>query len=178
MGEFKLETERLVIRRFKATDLHDFHEYCCVPELKGCVSWLPHQSLEESKHYLELFMKSQDDYAIVYKSNNKVIGSIAFLKELNRTKQLFGDGTCELGYVLSKAYWGQRLMGEAVECMINYAFNELRLDKLAVCHFSTNTQSKSVILRAGFEYYTQIEEYIKSLNETKTLVYYVMNNEQ
>ncbi len=69
-------------------------------------------------------------------------------------------------------------MGEAVECMINYTFNELRLDKLSVCHFLTNTQSKSVILRAGFEYYTQIEEYIKSLNETKTLVFYVMNNKR
>ncbi len=175
MNDVLFETDRLIVRRFQASDVYDFNEYARVPGVGESAGWLPHQSLEESKMILDKFIDNPFQFAIVYKSNNKVIGSIS-LNDKEVSKQLFGDDTKELGYVLSKEYWGQRLMREVVVAMIDCAFNEFGLDKLAVCHFIENTQSKSVILNAGFKYVTQNEEYSDILSESRVLDYYILQN--
>ena len=58
----------------------------------------------------------------------------------------------EIGYVLSKAYWGQGLMPEAVQAVIDWLFNEEKLDFIIVGHFDRNAQSKRVAQKCGFQY--------------------------
>lgn len=38
--------------------------------------WLPHQSIKQSQEILEKFIEGEKTFAIVYKNNHKVIGSI------------------------------------------------------------------------------------------------------
>ncbi len=59
----------------------------------------------------------------------------------------------EIGYVLSKDYWGMGLMPEAVKAAIKYAFEELNVDVLLCGHFNFNLKSKRVIEKCGFEFY-------------------------
>lgn len=101
---------------------------------------------------LDSFIKDKDVWAIVYKENNKVIGSVGLhekvlIKELDSPKQR------ELGYVLSKDYWGQGIMPEVCKEILDYGFNQLELDYITCGHFNTNNQSKRVIEKLGFEYY-------------------------
>lgn len=58
----------------------------------------------------------------------------------------------EIGYVLSKAYWGQGLMPEAVKAVIDWLFHEVRIDFIIVGHFDRNAQSKRVVEKCGFQY--------------------------
>ena len=80
-----------------------------------------------------------------YEYNGKVIGSLGIEeypeKGFKEYTKLRGR---ELGYVLSKDYWGKGIMPEAVKAVINYLFNELNLDFLTCGYYVFNSQSKRV----------------------------------
>jgi ribosomal-protein-alanine N-acetyltransferase len=50
----------------------------------------------------------------------------------------------EIGYVLSRDYWGNGIMPEAVNAVIEYLFSELDLDFLTCGYYDFNSQSKRV----------------------------------
>ena len=97
------------------------------------------------------FIKHKKTFALEYKG--KVIGSLGIeeYSEENYTELDALQGR-EIGYVLSKAYWGQGLMPEAVKAVINWLFHEVRLDFIIVGHFDRNAQSRRVIEKCGFQY--------------------------
>lgn len=147
-----IETERIILRAFKEEDLNDFYEYASVEGVGEMAGWLHHKSISESKKILEMFITNDKTFAIVYKENNKVIGSIGIeeyemedkLSEFNNYRGR------EIGFVLSKDYWGRGLMPETVKAVIDYLFNKLDLDFLLCGHFNYNTQSKRVQEKCGF----------------------------
>ena len=59
----------------------------------------------------------------------------------------------ELGYVLSKDYWGKGLMPEAVNAVKDYLFGELDYDFLICGYYDFNEQSKRVQTKCGFKPY-------------------------
>ena len=97
------------------------------------------------------FIKHKKTFALEYK--RKVIGSLGIeaYNEENYPELDALQGR-EIGYVLSKAYWGQGLMPEAVKAVIDWLFNEEKLDFIIVGHFDHNTQSRRVIEKCGFQY--------------------------
>ena len=81
-----------------------------------------------------------------------MIGSVG-LEEMDPdpvTGELYGR---EIGYVLSKSYWGRGLMPEAVRAVTDYCFRVLGLDYLTCGHFIQNEQSRRVIEKTGFSYF-------------------------
>ena len=92
------------------------------------------------------------------KENNKVIGSIG-IEKYGREESLsefFDYKGREIGFVLSKDYWGQGLMPEALKRVIEYCFNELDYDFLLCGHFDFNTQSARVQEKLGFIPYRRL----------------------
>lgn len=151
-----LKTKRLTLRPFNINDLEDFYEYASVDGVGQMAGWLPHKNKEESLSILKMFIDGKKNFAIVY--NNKVIGSLGIddynEEELPEYKEKTGQ---ELGFVIAKDYWGQGLMPEAVNAVIEYCFNELKLDFLACSHFVDNNQSKRVQEKCGFTHYKYIK---------------------
>lgn len=157
ISQVVLETKRLIIRPFKESDLDDFYEYAHVDGVGQKAGWLPHQSKQESREILDLFIKEKKTFAIVYKENNKMIGSIGLeqLDHLDKSFDLLVGR--EVGYVLSKDYWGQGIMPEAVSAVIRYCFDKENYDFLSCGHFISNNQSKRVIEKLGFQFYKEIQ---------------------
>ena len=62
-----------------------------------------------------------------------------------------GDLRGEIGYDLSKGYWGQGLMTEAVQAIINYRFECLELNRIEAHTFPQNTRSVSLLRRQHFK---------------------------
>ena len=147
----RIETDRLIIRAWQKTDLIDFYEYARVDGVGQRCGWLPHESIEESSRILDMFIAEKKTFALELKENGKVIGSLG-LEEM-RPDPVEGEKLGrEIGYVLSKDYWGRGLMPEAVRAVIDYCFNVLQLDYLTCGHFVQNMQSRKVIEKAGFTY--------------------------
>lgn len=152
LADITVETERLLLREFHMSDLDDFYEYASVPGVGEMAGWPHHTSKEASAGILRLLIES-DVFAIFHKQAGKVIGSLglhpSWVSEDIRYKHLKAK---EVGYVLSKAYWGQGLVPEAVEAVARLSFSVLGLDALTCSHFSSNRQSRRVIEKCGFSF--------------------------
>ena len=153
-----LKTERLTLRPWTYDDLDDFYEYASVKGVGEMAGWKPHENKEKSLEILKHFIEGRHVFAIVYKENNKVIGSLGverYGSEEKLTEFVDYKGR-EIGYVLSKDYWNKGIMTEAVKRMIDYLFNELDYDFLLCGHFDFNLQSKRVQEKCGFVPYRKL----------------------
>jgi ribosomal-protein-alanine N-acetyltransferase len=162
-AEFKIngkiiETNRLVLRPFKQSDLEDFFEYSSVEGVGEMAGWHHHENKQKSQEILNLFIEEDKTFAICLKSSGKVIGSLGVEKYGLEEKLTEFNGYLgrEIGYVLSKDYWGNGLMPEAVSAVINYLFNEVGLDFLICGYFLFNGQSKRVQEKCGFKPYRKL----------------------
>ena len=158
INEFVIETERLILRPFKQSDLHDFYEYASVSGVGEMAGWNHHENIEKTQEILDMFIKEDKTFAIVYKKSNKVIGSLGVEKygledKLTEFNGYYGR---EIGYVLSKDYWGKGIMPEAVKAVIDHLFRDLNLDFLICGYYDFNNQSKRVQEKCGFKPYRKL----------------------
>lgn len=168
-----LKTDRLILRLWKETDLDDFFEYASVPNVGEMAGWPHHADKEVSKNILKNFIDNGDVYAIILKENKKVIGSLG-VHNKTMDPDFKADAQREIGYVLSKEYWGRGFMPEAVKEVIKYAFEKLRVDVLWCGHFSENMQSKRVVEKCGFVFYGKGVYEAPLLNKTFDNMKYIM----
>lgn len=171
-----LETDRLIIREWSEMDLEDFFEYAKVEGVGQMAGWNPHTSIQESKIILEMFMKGKKTFALELKENHKVIGSLGLetlsLSLSDEYENLVGR---EIGYVLSKDYWGKGLMPEAVNRVIKFCFEKENYDYLMCSHSVINSQSKRVIEKSGFRFIKENTRITRNGDEHISL-YYVLDN--
>ncbi|MBO6286120.1 MAG: GNAT family N-acetyltransferase, partial [Bacilli bacterium] len=154
-----LETERLLLRPWLESDLNDLFEYASVPGVGEMAGWSHHESLQVSKDILNRFIEEKKAFAIVFKENYKVIGSLG-VEEYDledKLSEFFDYRGRSIGYVLSKDYWGRGLMPEAVRAVVEYLFSALDYDFLLSGHFDKNDRSRRVQEKCGFIPYRKLE---------------------
>ena len=158
LNSLQLETERLLLRPFQPTDLNDFYEYASIEGVGEMAGWKHHETKEKTQEILDKFIEEDKTFAIVLKENKKVIGSLGVEKygREEALSEFFDYKGREIGYVLSKSYWGQGIMPEAVKAIIDYLFNVADLDFLTCGYFDFNTQSKRVQEKCGFKPYRKL----------------------
>ena len=171
-----LTTDRLTLRPWRESDLHDFYEYASVDGVGQMAGWNPHRNLEESERILNSFIKHKKTFALEHQG--KVIGSLGIEEYSEENYPELGalQGR-EIGYVLSKAYWGQGLMPEAVKAVIAYLFDEVGLDFIIVGHFDWNGQSRRVIEKCGFQY-IKTNKFETRYKTVETSIEYILWREQ
>ncbi len=142
-------TKRLVLRPWRLSDLDDFFEYARVDGVGQMAGWSPHKDKEESLAILNKFIEEKKTFALEY--NGKVIGSLGIEKYNEKRFPEYAEYRCrELGFVLSKDFWGQGLVSEAVEEVNRWLFEEKGLDAVFCGHFVWNAQSARVQEKCGF----------------------------
>ena len=147
-----LKTERMTLREWQLSDLDDFYEYCSVDGVGQMAGWLPHKNREESLSILKHFISGKKTFAIEYEG--KVIGSLGIEMYSEDEFPELNDYECrEIGYVLSKDYWGRGIMPEAVREAMRYLFEDVGLDLILCGHFIDNRQSSRVQQKCGFRFY-------------------------
>jgi ribosomal-protein-alanine N-acetyltransferase len=175
----QLETQRLILRPWNESDLNDFFEYASVDGVGEMAGWKHHESIEVSREILQSFMADKNVFAIVYKENGKVIGSLGL-----HTSWANGDMNYsylklkEIGYVLSKSYWGQGLIPEAVNEALRFCFEIIGLDAVTIAHFAYNNQSRRVIEKCGFKFVKQCECHIKQLQKDVVDMQYILSRDR
>ena len=147
-----LETPRLILRPWTMDDLEDFFEYSSIEGLGQMAGWTPHKSIDESAFVLNLFLEGKKTFAIEWKETGKVIGSVG-IEEPDPDPETEKLGR-EIGYALHKDYWGLGLMPEAVRAVMDWCFGTLGYDYLTCSHFDWNHQSRRVIEKLGFRYFS------------------------
>ena len=175
LTEVKTETPRLLLRAWRKEDLDDFYEYAYVEGVGELAGWKHHESREESKKILDSFLAEKNVLAIVWKETGKVIGSLglhpSWANEETEYKTL---KVKELGYVLSKSYWGRGIMPEAVRAVSFLCFETLGLDALTAGHFTENARSRRVIEKCGFTFVKEGTYYARALEKNIPARHYIL----
>ena len=172
--DLTLKTDRLALRPFRESDLQDLYDYAKVDGVGQMAGWLPHKNIEESRKILDMFIREKKTFAL--ELGGKVIGSlgIEFYNEKDYPEFSHLTGR-EIGYVLSKDYWGKALMPEAVNAVIRYLFETEDLDFLICGHFERNARSRRVIEKCGFRYIRTVRFETEYGTEDQSLEYILHN---
>ena len=172
----RIETPRLILRPWCDGDLDDLYEYASVPGVGEMAGWCHHGSKEESAQILDMFIRHKKTFALQLKENGKVIGSLG-LEEMRPDPEGPDKSGREIGYVLSRDYWGRGLMPEAVKAVIDYCFQVLKLDYLTCGHFLRNDRSRRVVEKCGFRFFGEstFETRYDTVETSKNYVIYNPN---
>ena len=171
----RIETPRLILRAWRDADLADFYEYASVPGVGELAGWPHHESMDKSRAILKIFQDGKKTFAIVLKENNKVIGSLG-LEEADRANpEMEKKQGREIGYVLSKDYWGRGLTPEAVKAVSAYCFEVLKFDFLTCGHSLWNHQSRRVVEKCGFHYMKDVPFTTRMGTQETEKLYYLYN---
>ena len=152
-GTKKLETNRLILRKFKIEDANCmYNNWACNPNVSKYVTWEPHKDVSETKALLEEWIKKYNDidtykWVAEIKDTKEIIGSIDVV-----SKKFLKFGACEIGYCYGEKYWNK---GYATECLIavmKYLFDECDAYVINAKHLSENPASGKVMQKCGMKY--------------------------
>ena len=152
-----LETPRLILRPWRESDLKDFFAYASVEGVGERAGWRHHESIEVSRAILEDFMSHKNVFALEHRESGKAIGSLGLHTSWANGEEAYRHlKVKEIGYVLSRDYWGCGLMPEAVNEVIRYLFEEIGLDVIFCSYYVWNKQSARVQEKCGFRFCKQV----------------------
>lgn len=147
----ELETERLVLRKITMEDAEDIYDYASDEEVPRYMTWNTHKNIDNTKAFINFILKRYEmddagEWGIILKRTGRLIGCIGFANkdEINRR--------AEVGYVLSRKYWGQGIMPEALRRILQFGFEEMGLNRIECCHFLPNERSGRVMQKAGMSF--------------------------
>lgn len=145
-----LETDRLLLRNLSLDDVEDIFEYASDPEVSRYNSWSVHKSIEDSKWFLNEVIEEYKNHelaswGIVHKEALKVIGTCGFANWIPDQRR------AEIGYALSRKYWGKGYMPEAVRSVIAFGFRMMKLNRIEGRSIILNPASARVMEKVGMK---------------------------
>lgn len=149
VGTQIIETDRLILRRFTLNDAEDmYNNWASDNEVTRFLTWPTHTNIDVTKFVLNDWIPRYEDggyfnWAMEYKETGQVIGNISVVR-LNENTE-----AADMGYCMSKAYWGQGLMPEALKAVMDYLFDVVDLNRIAACHDLNNPKSGRVMEKVG-----------------------------
>ena len=158
-GTNTVETERLILRRFRYTDDDAMLKYWIADEkIQPLYSEPVYTTKEEVKELLDKYIGSYEksDYyrwAVIEKNSNECIGQIAYF--LVDSKNHFA----EIEYCIGSDFQCRGYATEATKAVIAYGFNNIGLHKVQICTKTINKPSKRVIEKCGFTYEGTLRDY-------------------
>lgn len=171
-GTIKLETNRLILRKFKIEDAKDvFENYASSDDVTKYLTWETHNSIDATKNYLQdLIERYKDnktfDWAIELKNENKVIGSIC-AKEPNEI-----ISKIEAGYCIGKKWWNQGIVTEALQEIIRFLFEEINVNRIEAYHDVKNLGSGRVMQKCGMKFEGVLRQAYKFKNGVSDVFIY------
>ena len=156
-----IETERLILRPMRMRDAQDLFAYARDPQVSRHVLWDPHTSFSDSRQFLRgairQYRKGQPgSFAITLKGSGRMIGTVGFMW-INLDYH-----SAEVGYSLSRDYWNQGIMTEALRAVVAFGFDTLRLNRIEAQHETDNPASGRVMAHVGMQYEGVLRQRLKN----------------
>lgn len=143
----RLETTRLVLRRPVAEDAPAiFQSYAGDPQVTRYLTWKAHERLDETRAWLLKAITGWEQmrtlvWILSTQSGGEIIGAV----------ELRLESQANLGFVLSRDYWGRGLMTEAVRAVVEWALGREEVERVWALCAVENVASARVLEKAGME---------------------------
>ncbi len=165
MTTSKLETGRLILRKFEGMDMEALYLLLKDEEVNTFLPWFPVKNLEEAKNfYAQRFANKKYCFAICLKEDNFPIGYV----------KADTDESHDFGYALRKEFWHRGLVTEASEALIEQLKKD-GIPYITATHDKNNPRSGGVMRQIGMKYCYSYEELWQPKNFLVTFRMYQLN---
>ena len=142
MDRIRLETNRLILRRFEEQDMEAIYLLFSDKEVNRFLPWYPVKDMDETKVFFEKRLKDKKYcFAVCLKDEDHPIG---YVHEEE-------DDSHDFGYALRKEYWHQGIVSEASDAVIGLLKKE-GIPYITATHDRNNPRSGAVMKRLGMKY--------------------------
>ncbi|UOQ92188.1 GNAT family N-acetyltransferase [Halobacillus shinanisalinarum] len=149
-SNINISTMRILMRQLAVEDITEFYE---IVKKNSVGQWLGignGMTFEESEQYVNKILKHWNQHsfgvwAVVNNSTKEIMGHCG-LRYIDDTKDI------EIIYLLDPKFWGMGYATEAGNAAIKFAFNSLKINKLAARVRTNNFKSKKVLVKLGFQF--------------------------
>jgi RimJ/RimL family protein N-acetyltransferase len=144
----ELRTDRLILRRWRDTDLEPWAAMNADPEVREHLGEL--LTREQSDASVAAFQAEFDErgygwWAVEVQSTGEFIG-FAGLDKVDDDVPFTG---VEIGWRLARKAWGNGYASEAARAVLAYGFETLNLPEILAITTATNVRSQAVMRRIG-----------------------------
>ncbi|MCD4760250.1 GNAT family N-acetyltransferase [archaeon] len=102
-------------------------------------------TLNASTKYIKNSCSNKDTFEFAIFFGENLVGTVV-LENPNSNKKIF-----EVGYFITKEYWGKGIATKALKQILIFAFKDLKLKKVWAAIISNNPASGRVLEKAGFK---------------------------
>lgn len=146
----ELDTRGLHLRRVRLSDADALFTILSDPESMKYWSTPPISDHSEAIKVLREDLESDAQgnsicWAVTRQDTGEMIGKCILFQFSPANRR------AEIGFILNRDYWRQGLMQQALEAVINFAFNDLNLHRLEADVDPDNAGSLGILAKFGFE---------------------------
>ena len=155
-GTVRIETERLVLRRFVPEDMEQIFENCWSDyEVWKWTNYALMNTLDDVKTRANMFTENwlrayerpdRYSWAMELKETGEVIGRFFGMHPDDAISQV------ELAYEMGRKWWNQGLMTEAAKAVIHFFIAEVGFGRVYAYHAAGNPASGAVMKKCGRKY--------------------------
>ncbi|PWT72879.1 MAG: GNAT family N-acetyltransferase [Proteobacteria bacterium] len=170
MALTQLQTERLILRGYKRSDIPSIVRLVGAREVAETTLRIPHPYNERDARSLLAQIakdKTLTRFGIFLRETGEHCGGIGLNVELDHDR-------AELGYWVGVPYWGRGIATEAAREIVRYGFEGLGLHRIFATCFVGNLASILVLEKIGMKYEGRWRQHIKKWGEYKDLENYGM----
>ncbi|MDE5910843.1 MAG: GNAT family N-acetyltransferase [Clostridia bacterium] len=152
IGTQTIETERLILRRFKDEEAHYIYEnWASDNEVTKYLMWQTYTDMSQAKERIEYLKKNYVndnfyDWAIVLKEIDEPIGTIGVVDLKENIK------AAHIGYCIGKKWWHKGITSEALSAVIDFLFDKVGFERIESRHDPVNVNSGRVMKKCGMKY--------------------------
>lgn len=153
LGTKELSTKRLYLRPFTIHDANAmYHNWASDEEVTKYLTWQPHATIDVTQSVLQDWIHnytSPDYYqwaVILQDTGDEPIGCIGVVDKSDSIQMV------HIGYCLGKKWWHQGIMSEALSAVINFFFQEVKMNRIESSHDILNPHSGDVMKKCGMTY--------------------------
>ncbi len=151
MATPKLETDRLILRDIHLEDINEiFHCWMQDEDVSRYMCWKASNDINDAKKFVEFELGNIDNdewnrWMIILKETSEIIGTclIFFNKE---------ESNWDISYNLGKRFWNMGYISEAMNKVMCYAKETLKISECIAVHAAENPASGRVLQKLGFRY--------------------------
>ncbi len=154
--KFHIETDRLILREIRDSDLEGMFELDSNPNVHRYLGNRPISTRDESRKMIESIKQQYAErgigrWAVINKQNNEFLGWSGL--RLNTEYNMNGfTEYYDVGYRFIERFWGNGFAQESGQAAIKYAFNIMKLPQLYATTELQNQASHNALLKLGLTY--------------------------
>lgn len=162
----RLIGERIYLSPINREDYIKYTEWLNDLEVSIALFEMKNPITQESEKQILEELSKENVYAIVLKDEDKLIGNVG-LHNINWISR-----TAEVGILIGdKNYWGQGYAREAINLILDYAFNVINLHMVYLKVYSYNVSAIKCYEKIGFKYAGRLREAIEVAGERYDVIY-------